>query len=702
MRTRIPRFFIVVGSIAVLLVIGWLGILFQQKQHLVGCGINRPILFLLINAHVIIGGLLLYIIIRNGIKLYIERRRQEPGSTFKRNLLFAFVVFSVVPVTFVFFVAGKLIPISIDNWFQARLGAGLENSLVLHEQHTKAERANIERVAQRVKKALGPGIYCQDMVQVVLQRFGEPYKVYLWGERGFPFVGSIRDEVRVWRTYRDVNDRTTKNLRYHFFEKFKSQQSFDFYGSLYCVERIGNLFLVVVYRYPPVIRYHLIQIQNALWDYVQLKTMRRTIYWNYFLTFLLLTLLILFLSVWCAFFLARGISRPIQDLLVAVGQVRKGDFKVQVPVEQSDDLRLLVIGFNEMTYSLQQAYQRLEFANKEMLTMLEHIKESVFFVNSYGRILSFNASAKNLIEQYLHVTQFSGKRINVLGSYVQNIFFSLVREVQTSDKTYLSKEISFFHEGETKTFMVYVAIIQNAVLGSGKGILVVAEDLSEVYKMNKIKTWQEAAKQMAHEIKNPLTPIQLATQRLQRKGCDERVLLECTDTILQQVRIIKDLVSHFSEFAQMPGPHIEQLDIHDIIKEVASLYEISYPDISFSYDFGKFLPAVKADRKHMKRVMVNLLDNSVRALQKSSSEKKIFIKTSLKIGRNQIELLIGDNGPGIPRDVKETLFLPYVSSSSKNMGLGLAIVHDIMVQAGGSIKLMPSEQGAVFQILLPV
>ena len=487
---------------------------------------------------------------------------------------------------------------------------------------------------------------------------------------------------------------------------------------MYSVKKFGvddfgnNKFLIFVHRHPENIRNALISLQDSIGDYSQLKSMRNPIYCNYFLTFLLITLLVLFLSIWCAFFLARGISKPIQELLLAVKKVRSGNLDVHVKIKPTDDLKNLVNGFNEMTQSLKRAYKHLEFRNTEMMTMLEHIKESVFFINNHGRILSFNAAGRKLIEKYLKILRFKNKKVNFLGSFARDIFFSLVRELDKSEKTYLAKEITFSHEGEAKTFMIYLTVIQNAVLDESKGILVVMQDLSEVYKMNKIKTWQEAAKQMAHEVKNPLTPIQLATQRLQRKlrkqGCQDPVLMDCADTILHQVKIIKDLVGHFSEFAKMPDCKIEQLDINEIIMRVGPLYEMSYPQINFSYDLQNFLPAFKADRKKMKRVLVNLLDNSVRVLEEmSNSERKVSIKTSFKTGRNQIELIISDNGPGIPKDVRQKLFLPYVSSGNKNMGLGLAIVHDIVRQNGGSIKLLQSPinsdfQGAIFQILLPV
>jgi two-component system nitrogen regulation sensor histidine kinase NtrY len=702
---------------------GLVSVFVQRNQHLIGGGINRTFLFLLINAHLIVSIILIYLIIRQSIKLAIERRKKIPGSAFKRNLFFAFIIFSVIPVVFVFFVAGKLISTSIDNWFQIRFDAGIKNSLKLHEHQTKSERLAIERLGNHVTKKLDIKNAKKSLKE--LERKNNKlknYQIYLFSMGEDSGIGSISDEVRVWRKFRKINDRSTKTLRSNFFKILKTKGGasagiFDFYGSLYWAKSIDNFILILVHRYPIEIRYPLIAIQNSLGDYLQLKSLGSPIYWNYFLTFLLATLLILFLSIWCAFYLARGISKPIKDLILATQKVKKGNLDVCVDFEPGEDLANLVIGFNDMTRSLQRAYKHLEFHNKEMLTMLEHIKESIFFINNYGRIVSFNEAAKRLIEEYFSISRFKNKRISFMGPYVKNLFLSLARELKENDKNYLSREVTFFYttdgdfassgSGETKTFRIYITFVKNALLSGKSGVLVVVEDLSEVYKINKIKTWQEAAKQMAHEVKNPLTPIQLATQRLQRKlrkrEESDPALMECAETILQQVKIIKGLVSHFSEFAKMPDTIVEQIDMNKMIKEVGSLYEISYSEITFNYDLQNFLPLFKADKKKMKRVVVNLLDNSVRALSKEfRNNSTITVRTRFKTGRNQIELQVIDNGPGISRHVREKLFLPYVSSENKNMGLGLAIVHDIISQSGGSVKLLPSFQGATFQVLIPV
>lgn len=238
------------------------------------------------------------------------------------------------------------------------------------------------------------------------------------------------------------------------------------------------------------------------------------------------------------------------------------------------------------------------------------------------------------------------------------------------------------------------------------GLLVVVEDLTNIVKESQMKTWQTAARQMAHEIKNPLTPIQLATQRLQRKYRDilahDAAFIGCTNTILNQVKIIKDLASHFSEFASMPDPHIEAININVIINELICLYQVSYPDIEFILTLHEPVPIIKSDAKKLKRVFVNLLDNSVRALQ-PIAQKRILITTAPDNALEKLAITFSDNGPGMPASVREQLFLPHVSTQKKNMGLGLAIIHDIIAhQLQGTIELINTESGTKFQILLPL
>ena len=438
--------------------------------------------------------------------------------------------------------------------------------------------------------------------------------------------------------------------------------------------------------------------------------MRNPIYTNYIYTFFLITLLILFLSIWCAFYLSRGLSKPIKNLIQAMQRLKQGKWDSVITSHPNSDLKNLELGFNEMIMALQQAHLELARKNKETLTILENIKASVFFVNPFGRIITYNQAAKELAGKYLGKSRFKNKRVNFFGPQVTAIFFKLIRKLNTSEKDFLSEEVTFTFKNEPRSLMVHMTVISNQKAFNHiekKGVLIVVEDLTDVVKANKIKTWREAAKQMAHELKNPLTPIQLATQRLQRKYKtvlnNEPAFMNCTDTILQQVAIVKKLISHFSEFASMPSLHVAKMDLNHNLEQAMRFYTVSYPGITFLCSLSQDLPMIISDAKKIKRIMINLLDNSVRALTAMrSKDMTIKISTSYDASSKTVKITVADNGPGIDKSVKDKLFSPYVSSNKKNMGLGLAIVHDAVTQLKGSITLQPSAQGATFQIILPI
>lgn len=705
MATLMRRRIIIISICFVALFLtAWLELFIQRNHKLVGAGINRTFLFLLINAHVLVLGFLLYVIIRQSIKLFLERRKGVPGSVFKSNLLFAFTFFSVIPSFFIFFTAGKLITRSIDDWFQARIETGLKRGEVLHEEHAKQDRLLLRQTGQR----LIAGQTSQqdlDTQQVV---------AYAWGtSSGKKFeniiLRSIKEEVKIWRRFRQFNDRTMQSLFERFFRHIDgvdNEELFDFYGSLYWVKKIGSYWIILAKRYPPEIRYPLIELQNAIADYEQLKSMRNPIYGSYFLTFILVTILILFLSIWCAFYLARGITKPIQELLNATAQIRKGRWDVQLPCKASDDFRTLVEGFNEMMHAIQQARMQLEGKHNELFTILENIRASVFLVEAHGKIIMCNAAACDLVARLTGIEQIQGKRISVLGDVIIKDFFDLVRELRRTGKQTISRELIFPLQKESRVFMTTVSFVNKS------DVLVVLEDITDVVKANKLRTWQEAAQQMAHEIKNPLTPIQLATQRLQRRLgkhlCDDTVFFQSTDIILEQVALIKNLVTHFSEFASMPDLRCEEADLNQIVQEVVRLYAFSYPHVSIKVILSPDLDPVFVDIKKMKRVLVNLFDNSMRALQNGLTQgghhgsEQITITTRKSYDGRFVELLFGDTGPGIAPEVRDKLFLPYVSTEKKNMGLGLAIVHEIITQHGGAISMLPCSRGVLFCMLVPI
>ncbi len=719
------RFIAIIFFIFVLVFTTWLELYIQKNPSMIGGGLNRTFLFLFINTHIVIAIVLLYLIIRHSIKLFLERRKGTPGSAFKSNLLFAFTLFSVIPSFFIFFTAGKFITNSIDRWFQAHIESGLKSALSLHKQQTQAQRDILAYhglvLSNTVSKYLTfhhtqPTIDQQEVHQYLtttIPHIMNNYTVYILNDIGHGIVGSLHDEKTIWRKFRTTNDRTTHSLKLRFFHNITNVSEnggcFDFYGSLYWAKKIHHLTCIIVHRYPESIRAALIGIENSLSDYEHLYSVRSSIYVGYLFTFLAVVLLIFFLSLWCAFYLAKGITKPIQELLEATERIRQGDWQTRIVVDPSSDLQSLSRGFNEMTEAVQTAQTILEHKNKELLAILENISAAVFVINNYGRIIFHNSASQNLANSFYGNIQLKGKRCSIFGQEVIQKSCNIIRELTISGQEHITQEISFTVGEQTQTFMVYGRLVSVASHNQmpQHNVLIVIEDLTQIVKINKMKTWQEAAKQMAHEIKNPLTPIQLATQRLQRKyrevSIQDPVFLQCTNTILDQVKTIKDLVTHFSHFASMPQPSIEQIDLTSLIQSIFCLYQTSYPDITFVYDCYINPLQIKTDKQKIRLVIINLLDNSIRALkQTQGNNKNISLSISIHTDQNKLLFIFSDNGPGIATVVKESLFLPYVSTEKKNMGLGLAIVHDIITQLGGTISLVPTPVGATFHIELPL
>jgi nitrogen fixation/metabolism regulation signal transduction histidine kinase len=574
----------IIAATIIIACISWADFLVQKKHHLIGGGINRIFLFLLINAHLLITGFLLYLIIRHSVKLFMERRRGVAGSLFTRNLVLSFVLFSVLPASFIMTMAGSAIIKNINQWFSVRLDSVFANTYALHCIHTATIRNTMVKQGEKLAANFASSSDSVALLQEAARQGMESYVVHDIASRHW-----LHHEIEQWRHFRVLNDRTTRSLRSQFIALLQQHSKgslFDFFGSLYWSKKTSTAWVVLVHRYPPAVRQALIATQNAQHDYAMIKMLRGSIQLSYLSSFALMVLFVVFLSLWAAFYLARGITKPLAQLLEGTQRLQQGDLTTRVPEMPDSDLAQLADAFNRMAKALADMQQRLE-------------------------------------------------------------------------------------------------------------------------QEQKVKTWQEAAKQLAHEIKNPLTPIQLATERLQRKFGEQlagdHIFYDCTTTIIDQVTTIKGLVKHFVEFASLPAVCLEECNIALVIEDVVRLYRVSYSDAEFILvgDFAAPFVVVQTDKTKLKLALVNLIDNSIRAMQGVQAKPEISIKLECDASGDQIVLTIADNGPGIAKQVKETLFLPYVSTSKKNMGLGLAIVHQIFKQLGGSINLIASAKGAVFVCRLP-
>jgi two-component system nitrogen regulation sensor histidine kinase NtrY len=443
------------------------------------------------------------------------------------------------------------------------------------------------------------------------------------------------------------------------------------------------------------------EISTGIKEYEQLRMLKNPIKGIYLMLFLMVTLVIIFGAIWVAVYLARGITVPIQQLAEGTRKVAAGDLSFKVQVKADDEIGMLVESFNQMTDDLSRskvaltvAYQELQASNVEldrrrgyMETVLETISAGVLSLDAEGRLNTVNRAAARMLgrsaEDLLHRPYpevFAGE---ALGSLCRLVGRLVEKGEETTDQ-----QVPLMLKGRPATLMVTVSGLRSPE-GEAQGLVVVLDDVSELIRAQQAEAWREVAKRIAHEIKNPLTPIQLSTQRLRKKFAEgapdtARVFDECTRTIIQEVEGLKNLVDEFSRYARMPSAQPRLGDLHAVVQQVAKLYAGVHPGIKLRTELDPSVPPVNLDPDHMKRALINLVDNAVTAIP---DEGEIVIYTRYMRTTGRILLEIADTGKGFPPEDRDRLFLPYYSTKRSTGGLGLPIVRRIVLEHGGEIRV---------------
>jgi two-component system nitrogen regulation sensor histidine kinase NtrY len=473
----------------------------------------------------------------------------------------------------------------------------------------------------------------------------------------------------------------------------------------------------------------LTKVVEAYDDYKELRINRRPLASTYLLTLAGVTLLIVFAAIWVGFFLARTLTEPIQELAEATQQVAKGNLSVQIPETGDDEISLLVKLFNTMISDLRETRDELVSGRKYMETVLESVDVGVMSVDVRRQISTCNTAALKILgissasdvlgEPYMDTVP------PALSGEIDGFFEKLVKESGP-----LTSNISVAVGEIAKHVQVSIAALVNPE-GKTLGAVVLVDDFTELVKAQRMAAWREVARRIAHEIKNPLTPIQLNAQRLQRrligKGDEEGVPLDteqarsligsCTDTIIDQVQVLRGLVNEFSRFARMPKTAPTKADLNELVISVGKMYREAHPTVEFDIVLDDQLPLLLIDREQMNRVLVNLMDNAVSSVQErfndgTTSARVLFddgespqvkLETRHDSGVGVASLSISDNGVGISKSDRVRVFEPHFSTKKGGTGLGLAIVHSIVADHNGYLRIRDrSGAGVCFVIELPV
>jgi two-component system nitrogen regulation sensor histidine kinase NtrY len=429
----------------------------------------------------------------------------------------------------------------------------------------------------------------------------------------------------------------------------------------------------------------------------------------------MLTLMILVGSTWMGLYLAKRITRPVQMLAVAANEIGAGHFDYRVEAETRDEFGSLIDAFNRMASDLSASRRRLERSAIELEqkhhdvegrrryveTILQRIATGVVSVDTAGKIRTMNAAASRLLG--VGDPAAGQAASTVFGSPELSPLATVMDEASLDGEDALPQEVSITRGGRD----IHLAVMTTSLRredGVSDGVVLVLEDVTPLIRAQRVAAWREVARRLAHEIKNPLTPIRLCAERMQRHftgapAPTQALVDECTATIVGEVKSLKNLVDEFSQFARMPSPRTVPTDIHALLADVFALYRGIFTAVDLRPRFATTLPLVSVDPEQIRRVVINLVDNAVEAMAQHGA---IDVETHHVPAENVVRIVVADNGPGIPPAEREKLFLPHYSTKQRGSGLGLAIVRRIVTEHGGSVTVTENvPHGTRFVIELP-
>jgi PAS domain S-box-containing protein len=436
------------------------------------------------------------------------------------------------------------------------------------------------------------------------------------------------------------------------------------------------------------------------------------------LTLGVLTFLLIFASTWTAFYIARGLTVPIKALAEGADEISRGNLAHRVDVLAEDELALLVAAFNQMSSRLEANSAELSDRRRYIETVLESLPTGVISVDADNRVGTINRAALGMLR-----LQGDGEAGRGLGEIVADESRSILERIIARAKRAGNASVQTVLRSEGTELAV--ALTATALPNSGGAVLVI-EDLSELIAAQRASAWQEVARRMAHEIKNPLTPIQLAAERIAKRFAgsgrwsvvsgqigsvpstvtDEQMLNvveEGTSTIIREVQSLKSMVDEFSQFARLPNAKLETGDVNDVVRQVLALYKDRLDDVVVESELAGKLPPAMIDAEQVKRVFVNLIDNAIEAFDIEQAEKIVRVHTRYDSARDLIVCEVTDSGRGIALADLQKLFQPYFSTKGRGTGLGLAIVQRIVTEHGGKIKVVTNQpRGAKFIVEMPV
>jgi len=708
--------------------------------------LSEVVLYALSAADLMMVVALVFVLARNIVKLVVERRRGLPFSRFRAKLVLAFLGLTIVPSLLVLLVGVELIRSSTARWFSQEIDDVLSAATQIAGDYYGETQGRVREHAARIARGI-PAAAVQgghvDAVQRAVApevrqgRVGlvEVYRIVEGpgGRLEVTPVAAVQHSGLPRGYLRASADRLAARVA----------AGADGVEALEPLEEGGELVRAgAAVRGPgagdPVgvviasdylsgdLALHSRRIREAYESYNKLRVVKRPVQGVYLSVFLMMTLMILVSATWTGLYLAKRITRPVQRLAAGAREIGAGRLDHRIEPETRDEFGSLVEAFNTMAGELAASQRKLERSRLDLEhknvelderrryieTVVERIATGVISLSSDGRIETINGAALRLLE----VDR------SVVGSPVAAVverpdlkpLASMLPHTRRGAQAPSAQEVTLGREGR-ELHLAAAATPLLAEDGAFAGAVLVFDDVTPLIRTQRVAAWRDVARRLAHEIKNPLTPIQLCAERIRRHFLSapppvRELVEECTTTITGEVESLKALVDEFAQFARMPAPRTVPTDLHALLADTLALYTGLFREIRIDRRFAPDLPPVRVDVEQVRRVVINLIDNAVEALGGSAATlrpdgapPRIVVETRHDRVNGVAHVVVADNGPGIPPGDRDKLFMPYYSTKRRGSGLGLAIVRRIVAEHGGSIEVEDNTPaGTVFTIELPL
>ena len=699
---------------------------------------SNVLIFAVINLNILLILLLGFLVVRNLVKLVFEDRKNLLGAKLRTKLVIAFVSLSLIPTILLFLVSFQFLRTSIGYWFNIKVERSLDNALTIGKTYYEGQVTELQHLSQEMERLLSLRCIEEDNTinRVCVKQLVNPTPLLPGAQdpgsaihfNSIEVIDSSHKELfaKIWLPLVDIPPSIPPSVLDQVFEGKALVHSVSLEGgelirvfrplrnaddSIQAVLALGHLM-------PQDISYLLDNIRSGYEDYRQLQLFQNPIKGSLLITLFLITFLIIFVSIWFGFRLAKSITEPVQMIAEATHRVALGDLDFSLEAKGKDELSSLVRAFNIMTQDLKEARRRTEETSRQLRKsygeleqrrryieiILQNVTAGVISIDRQGFVTLMNKSASSILD--MSSDQVIGKPyLQFLTKDQAKEFEEIRQELGLSPKGTLQHPIRMEIKDKTLSLLASFTILRDQDERS-LGVVIVFDDLTELEKIQRLAAWREVARRIAHEVKNPLTPIQLSAQRLRKKYLDKlddeaRVVFDkCTNTIISQAKELKHLVDEFSNFARMPVPRLRPTRLDGLADDVLAIYRDGHPKVEFKLNIQEGLPDALLDPDQIKRALINLLDNAVASMPDGG---EINIQITYNTDVNEICLSVSDTGPGISPEDLSRLFEPYFSKRKGGTGLGLAIVSSIVSDHNGRILVEDNiPNGARFVLFFPI